>query len=409
MEVTKISRLVCLFIILVAIIGCNNKTVREVQSYKVKSGTFSNMIVEEGEVQAVNSISISSPSISWRLGGLKINYIVEDGSEVEENDTVAIFDPTDVKKAIIEAEASLEIANAELEKKKATQESELADLEAEYEITRLSYEISKINFEQSSFEADIKKQEIKLTLDKSLISLERAKEEIDNKKLIQYEDLQQAMLKIRQQKTRLADANNSLNMLYVVAPSPGIAIIRKNWSTRNKFTIGDQPYSGYPMIDLPDLSKLKVIVNINEVDVAKIIKGLRVEIRPDAFSDSIYSGEIISIANLAMRKDDDSKIKVFPIEILIEEKTDKLMPGLTVGCQILIEEIDNVVFVPVEGLFSDGDKDYVFIKSGSGYKRREVVTANSNNDFIIIKEGVSDSEIIALADPFIDEEEDVKN
>lgn len=368
------------------------------------------MIVEEGEVEAVNSKSILSPSISWRFGGLKINYLVDDGSEVKKNDTVAIFDPSDVKKGIIEAEASLEIANAELEKKKAVQESELADLEADYEVARLSYEISKIDFEQSTFEADIKKKEIKLNLEQALIKLERAKEEIENKKRVQNEDLQQAMLKIRQEHTKLDEANNTLDMLTVITHSPGIAILRKNWSTGKKFAVGDQPWSGYPMIDLPDLNSLKAVVKINEVDIARITKGQKVEIRPDAFSDSVYSGEVIAVANLATRKDDDSQIKVFPVEILINEKTAKLMPGLTVSCQVLIEETEDVISVPVEGLFSEGDKDYVFLKSGSGYKKRDVKTGNANNDFIIIEEGLSDKDIIALANPFTEEDKgDEKN
>jgi len=42
-------------------------------------------------------INISSPTMSWRFGMLKINKIIDDGAEVSEGDTVTIFDPSEVQ------------------------------------------------------------------------------------------------------------------------------------------------------------------------------------------------------------------------------------------------------------------------------------------------------------------------
>lgn len=101
-----------------------------------------------------------------------------------------------------------------------------------------------------------------------------------------------------------------------------------------------------PLIQLPDLSSLKAIVQINEVDIAKISKGLRVEIRPDAFSDSIFTGKVETIANLAVNKERSSKIKVFPVEILLNETDRNLLPGLTVSCRIIMDKVEDVLYIP---------------------------------------------------------------
>lgn len=58
-------------------------------------------LTEQGSVQAVNSISITAPVISYRYGSLKIARIVDDGEEVMKGDTLMIFDPSEIKRAII--------------------------------------------------------------------------------------------------------------------------------------------------------------------------------------------------------------------------------------------------------------------------------------------------------------------
>jgi multidrug resistance efflux pump len=362
-------------------------------------GTFNIDLYEEGEIEAVNSITISSPNISWRYGNLKISQMVKDGEEVRAGDTLIVFDPTEVQKAIVEAEGRLEISYAELEKMKAQQESELEELRADYEVTRISQEISRIRLEQATYESEVKKKENELNLEKAVIALEKAKEQIDNRQKIQKEEVRQKELAIGQDKARLEEARTTLDQLFVVTPSPGIAIINDNWSSGNKFQVGDQCWAGMPLIQLPDLNALKAKANINEVDIGKISKGLPVEIKPDAFSDSTFTGKVVSVANLAVNKDRTSKVKVFPIEILINETDKNLLPGLTVSCRVIIDKIDDVLYVPVEAVHQEADKFFVYRQKGKSFAKTEVETGLSNADFVIITAGLNEKDRVALATP----------
>lgn len=383
--------------------ACNKKEAQQVPTGKVVKGTFFIDMYEEGEIEATNSLNVSSPFISWRYGNLKITEIAKDGLEVKAGDTLIVFDQSEVQKGIVDAESRLEISLAELEKMQAQQQSDLEELRADYEITRISQQISKINLEAAGYESDIKKKEIKLNLDKADISLERAGEQIEHRIKVQKEEIKQKQLSIEQDRSRLTEAHETLKKLYVVTPSPGIAIISRNWSTGNKFQIGDQCWAGSPLIQLPDLSELKAIVRINEVDIAKITKGLKVEVKPDAFSDSIFTGSVNTVANLAINKDGSSKIKVFPVEILINETNKNLLPGLTVSCRIIIDKIEDVLYVPLDAINEEGDKNYVYKKSGGGYNKVEVETGASNSDFIIITSGLEVGDDIALVNPYATE------
>jgi multidrug efflux pump subunit AcrA (membrane-fusion protein) len=394
-----------ILLLIIILVSCKRKDTSDIQVTTVSRGTFIEELTEQGTVEAVNSISVTAPAISYRYGALKIAKIVEDGEEVEKGDTIMIFDPSEIKRAIIQAEQQLEIARAEYEKLKSTQQSEIEDLEADLELARISREISKINSETAVYEPEVTKKEIQLKLESAIIALNRATEQIENKKIIHKEDLLQKSLTIKQLTSIMLDANNSMNNLFVVSPDKGITIKEENWNTNQKWAVGDQPYSGSKIIELPDLSEMRAEVRVNEVDVSKVITGQSVEIRPDAYSDSIYPGKVEAVANLAQNKDYKSKIKIFPVQIRISGQSKTLLPGLTVSCRIIVNEITGVLFIPLESLFKEQGMEYVFIKSGSGFKRRDIKTGAVNTDFAIVTEGLEENDVIALSDPFLKKEE----
>jgi RND family efflux transporter MFP subunit len=393
----------CLIICSIFTTSCRKEEKSAIPTAKATKGIFYIDMYEEGEIEAIRSLNISSPSISWRYGNLKITQMVKDGEEVKAGDTLIIFDPSEVQKGIIEAEGRLEINRAELERMDAQQQSDLEELKADYEVARISHKISKIRLEAAGYESEIKKKEIQLNLDKAEISLDRAKEQIDNRIKIQKEEIKQKNLSIEQDKSRLNESYETLEKLHVTTPAPGIAIISRNWNSGKKFQVGDQCWSGFPVIQLPDLSNLKAVVKINEVDIGKISKGLKVEIKPDAFSDSIFTGSVNAIANLAVNKD-NTKIKVFPIEIILDKTSPKLLPGLTVSCRILINKIEDAVYIPIEALITEADKFYVYRKKGASFEKTEVETGERNSDHIIITNGLSENDEVALTDPSLEEE-----
>ena len=389
--------------------ACKGKVVQDVQTTFVKRGTFTEELTEEGTVKAVNSISINAPNISYRYGSLKITNMVSDGKEVNKGDTVITFDASELKKSIITSQQQLEIANAEFEKLKATQQSEIEDLESELEITQISQKISKINFEQATYESEVTKKEINLKLETANIALARAKEQIENRKKIQKEDIFQRNLSIKQLKTTLDDANGNVTNLFVISPAKGIAILKENWMTNQKWQVGDQPYSGTTLIELPDLTEMMAEVKVNEVDIAKIKPGLKVDIKPDAYSDTVFSGKVIAIANLAQNKDSKTKIKIFPIQIAIKNKSVSLLPGLTVSCNLKIKELSGVLYVPVEAVFKEQGSEFVYVKTTSGFKRKDIKIGAVNTDFIVVTAGLEENEELALADPYLNKEEDKEN
>ncbi len=380
----------------------------EIETHTVQRGEFISSLTETGELAAVRSTMIQSPSISWRFGQLTISSIVEDGTEVDSGQVLCEFDPGEVERAIVEAKSELEIAEAELRRTEAQQQSQIRDLEAELEKSKLQHRKSELELQQAEFESEVRRKELELQLEQSDINLEKAEQEIDNQKLIHQEELNKLRLEVKQTQSRLDDAYNTLKKMTLIAPTPGIAIIEENWSTDNKYAVNDQVWPGHELISLPDMSQMKAEVQVNEVDIAKIDTMQHVNIRMDAYSDTVFTGNIHEVARLARNKDRDSNVKVFDVVVYINGSSDKLMPGSTVSCEIIIDRTPDVLSVPLEALFVKNGKDIVYLKKGNHFEAQEVGIGLENENFVQIISGVEENDEAALMDPTLGQEKETE-
>ena len=252
----------------------------------------------------------------------------------------------------------------------------------------------------------MERKKSELDLAKAVIALDKAKQGIENQRSINREELSILELKEEQVKAKFDDAKRTMNMMVVTAPASGIAIIQKNRRTGEKCAIDDQVWSGFPLIGLPDLSLMKANVMINEVDIAKIDTNQTAFIKLEAFPDSSYRGHVSEIAALARNKDRDSKVKIFDISIILDENNEKLMPGMTVSCEIIVNKVPDRLFIPLEALFNKEGEDIVYVKNGRGFEPRKVEVGPENDNFVVIAGGLEEGEDVALAEPFEKEKEE---
>jgi len=393
------TRPVILLLSMLAFIFCQSEMSANIETFKATRGEFLASVTETGELKAVNSVMINAPSIDWRFGALKITQLVEDGAQVNIGDVLVEFDKAEVEKAIVNAKAELEIARAELRKTLAQQASQIEELEAGLQQTKLQHRISELYLEKSAYESDIRKKEIELELEQAAISLSKAEKEIVNQKSINKEEISKLELRVNQVKSKLKEAYDTLGKLTVKSPAPGIAIIERNWSTDQQIAVEDQLWPGWPMISLPDLSKMKAETPVNEIDISKIDTTLFASIRLDAFPDTSFHGKVTEVATLARNKDRDSKVKVFDVTIVLDDNDAKLMPGMTVSCEIVVNRIKDVISIPIEAVFEKEGKKMVYVKKGGAFEPREVTVGLDNQDFIIITRGLEENEQVALIDP----------
>lgn len=154
------------------------------------------------------------------------------------------------------------------------------------------------------------------------------------------------------------------------------------------------PFEGMDLMYLPDISTMLVDVEISEVDLAKLRISQPAEIRLDAYPDTVFKGEISSIADLAKRKisritGKASGAKVFDLTIKVLDRDVRLKPGLTATVDIIVKEYPEALYIPLEAVFLDEqERPVVFVKRGGVVETRPITVVDSNDRVIIVKTGL---------------------
>ncbi len=155
------------------------------------------------------------------------------------------------------------------------------------------------------------------------------------------------------------------------------------------------------LLTIPDMSQMGVHVNIHESQVKKVRIGQPALIRVDAEPGKVLEGRV---AELAMLPDSSSSrytpnLKVYPATVHIIGTHPWMKPGMNAKVEIIVDQLADVVYVPVQSIEVQDDQHFCYVNSGSGLARRSVVTGLFNDEFIEVREGLQSGEFVALALP----------
>lgn len=186
----------------------------------------------------------------------------------------------------------------------------------------------------------------------------------------------------------LEQANAKAAERTVTAPSSG-SIVELNAKVGATVTGGmimgeGDTSGGKQCMQIADLSKMKVTVQVGEKDIAKIAVGQSANVTYPAFPDIVSEGTVTAIASVANSDSSYGGGSVtFNVDILIEAPDARLKPGMTAEVSVVTEKLDDVVMVPTMALMTeDGENYYVNLATDSEGKetRRVKVTVVTQND-----------------------------
>src|SRR6266498_75159 len=159
----------------------------------------------------------------------------------------------------------------------------------------------------------------------------------------------------------------------VVAPMSGV-VIKKGVELGETVTSGVSSFNaGTVLFTVADLKSLIIRVNLNEVDIAKVHTGQPVRITLDAYPQKVFTGKVTFVAPSAELVE---KIKVFKVEISLDELSDAYRTGMSANVEILGEKRDKAVSIPLEAL-QKRDGQTVAYRLKDGLKPQQVAAAKS--------------------------------
>lgn len=155
------------------------------------------------------------------------------------------------------------------------------------------------------------------------------------------------------------------------------------------------------MLTIPDMSQMGVRLNVHESQVKRVRLGQRALVRVDAEPGKTLEGRV---AELAVLPDSSStrytpNVKVYPCTIHIDGAHDWLKPGMNAKVEIIVDQLADVLFIPVQSIEVENDHHFCYVNTGSRLERREVSTGVFNDEFIEVRTGLQPGEEVALAVP----------
>ncbi|HEY3281906.1 MAG TPA: efflux RND transporter periplasmic adaptor subunit [Armatimonadota bacterium] len=164
----------------------------------------------------------------------------------------------------------------------------------------------------------------------------------------------------------LVNAQTQLDQTRVEAPSAGI-VLKKYVEQGTLITSGVSfNSSGTSIVQLGDISRMYVDVQVDETDVASVDLDQKVDITFDAYSTTPFEGKVIKIDPQAVI---DQNVTTVHVRVEVDNSVPSyrlLKPGMNATCEFIADAKEDVIAVPNEALKTDdnGDRYVDVVQSG---------------------------------------------
>lgn len=142
-------------------------------------------------------------------------------------------------------------------------------------------------------------------------------------------------------------AKERLDWTTLIAPIAG-SVVQCKVEEGEIITSGRSAWSqGPPVMIIADLSRMVVKTYVHEVDIGKVKLGQKAEINIRSYPDDEFTGEVKEISPSGQGMDNIIKFEVI---VMVMEAPESLRPGMTADVDIIFDERDNVLQLPIEAV-----------------------------------------------------------
>jgi len=168
---------------------------------------------------------------------------------------------------------------------------------------------------------------------------------------------------------------------------------------------GETVSEGQTIISMPDTAAMVAEIGVHETEVDKVRAGQPATIVMDAFPDRVLQGEVLEVAPLPdqQRGFMNPDLKVYKTLVKIDGTHDFLKSRMSCKVQILVEQLENVIIVPIQVVSNRANRKVCYVMTSQGPQERMAQTGLFNDTFAQIIEGLEVGEEVMLNPPLFSE------
>jgi HlyD family secretion protein len=262
---------------------------------------------------------------------------------------------------------------------------------------RLLQEFTKQR-EMDQLTSDVNQAEMALerTRRKAAANMAQAKAELSAKEL-----------EFGQQKVKLAKIEDQLGKAKRYATADGMVVYATSSrggfgrDDRRPLADGVEVYERQELIYIPKSASSVAEVDVHEASLDKVRAGLPAVVTVDAIPGKKFVGTVARIAPLpnAQSMWMNPDLKVYTTNINLETNDPALRSGMSCKAEIIVEQYQDVVYVPVQAVLRVSGQPTVFVVDEGVVEERQVEIGLDNNSMVVIESGLSEGEIVLLTPP----------
>ena len=390
------------FVVYVIIAGSGPRRIRygadKVEIVEVRQSKFFEFVDVEGIVQPIMTIKLSSLET-----GIVERIVAEEGSMLNQGDTILILTNPDLIRNIEDESDELERQRITYEERKLEMERRSSQLrrqamETTYRLERLS---KQYLLDQEEFQIGIKsKAQLEVATDEYNFNRKNTAmllQELQHDSLLNILQTQLMINDFMNKEKRFTRSEERLDNLIVKAPiSAQLSYLNVIW--------GDRVTAGNSIGELKKIDQFKVNTRISEFYIDRITNGLPATV--------IYQNRRFPLR--ITKVNPEVKDRQFEVDLVFnEEQPDNILIGKNYRIQIELEQPEDAIVIPKGNFFQATGGQWIFKLTGSGNKaiRTPLTIGRQNPQQYEILDGLQpgDRVIITGYDNFGDAAEVVLN
>ncbi|MBS0208045.1 MAG: efflux RND transporter periplasmic adaptor subunit [Planctomycetes bacterium] len=411
---------------------------------EVVEGPFLNEVVERGDIDSSSNVEVRSEVRSRTSVGTTILEIVPEGTRVEPGDFLVRLDDSALQTELIQQQIIVKNSEALMIQAATAVETAILTLQ-EYESGTYKQSVEELQAAKLVAEENLRRAEeyllyserlatkgyvTTIQLDADRFAVQKAQKDLDvaetkldvvtnftkEKTVKRYEaDIQAAEARLRAAKDSHQIELSSLNKIEtqiakcaINAPVAGQVVYANETgrATEPLIAEGRVVRERQTIVRLPDHEKMQVTAKVNESRVDLIKSGQTVAIHVDALPGVVLTGSVRKVAEYPLPTSVfTGNVKNYQTDIDIHDPPEDLRPGMTAEVNILVEQRELAMQVPIQAIVERGGRHFCLIEDDTTHRlsAREVEISSSNDTQLVVESGLKLGERVVISpNPYLE-------
>jgi membrane fusion protein (multidrug efflux system) len=263
-------------------------------------------------------------------------------------------------------------------------------------IATLGYEVGD-RVEKGMVMATVSQEEIRAHLEQAQAAHTKAQadlqriERLHEERIVSDDRLEAARVGAKQANAAYVMADEAMKNSSVIAPFAG-SVAEKNGEVGEYY---NAMMGGPPVYRLVKIDSVKVIIGVPEAEVPRVKKEQQARILLDTYPDEVFLGQVTRTGLVI-----DRFSRTMEVEITVSNDRRLLKPGMMVDIELVIDQRQGVLSVPLKAIIRDMGLEHVFVVEDERSVVREVTTGVEQDGRVEVVAGLNGVEQVVVEGQF---------